>query len=120
VKKQTKDRQKNEGKHCLNFRFIPFNKNKQKTDELKHYLNSPESVEDKNFDIYQFWKVNSLIYPVLSRMARDYLPLQPTSLASEQSFSRGRQFIPYTRARLNDESIKASMIIKGSQHFALS
>ncbi|GAA0165153.1 hypothetical protein LIER_39924 [Lithospermum erythrorhizon] len=54
--------------------------------ELTQYLNEPcENVG--NLDILQWWKLNSIRYPILSKVARDVLAILVSTVASEQAFS---------------------------------
>ncbi|XP_078149575.1 uncharacterized protein LOC144544904 isoform X2 [Carex rostrata] len=48
--------------------------------ELKKYLKGRVEEGDVNFDVLGWWKDNELVYPILSRMARDILAI-PTSVS---------------------------------------
>ncbi|CAI0400835.1 unnamed protein product [Linum tenue] len=54
------------------------------TDELTQYLT--EAPAPIPTDVLEWWKVNSTRYPRLSVMARDFLAVQPTSVAPEEVF----------------------------------
>jgi hypothetical protein len=49
--------------------------------ELNHYLELPI---DENTEPLLWWQAHAKEYPILSNMARDYLTIQATSVASEQ------------------------------------
>lgn len=44
------------------------------------YFNAP--LEDTSVDVLNYWKRNSANYPILSKMAEDYLTVQVSSVAS--------------------------------------
>ncbi|XP_078149449.1 zinc finger BED domain-containing protein RICESLEEPER 2-like [Carex rostrata] len=48
--------------------------------ELKKYLKGRVEEGDVNFDVLGWWKDNELVYPILSRMARDILAI-PVSVS---------------------------------------
>jgi hypothetical protein len=52
--------------------------------ELSRYL---EQAPDEEAEPLSWWKAHIDEYPTLSRMARDYLTIQATSVASEKAFS---------------------------------
>lgn len=52
--------------------------------ELDTYLSSKRA--EKGTDILNWWKNHELFYPNLAKMARDYLSIQATSVASERVF----------------------------------
>ncbi|KAG9450075.1 hypothetical protein H6P81_010040 [Aristolochia fimbriata] len=55
------------------------------TDEFTQYLSEPPAPIAT--DVLEWWKGNSTRYPRLSVMARDYLAVQPTSVAPDELFS---------------------------------
>src|SRR5438034_8566875 len=62
---------------------------KQKTGNLKHneideYLAIP--IEPKNIDPCEWWKNHQSQYPILAKIARDYICIPSTSVPSEQHF----------------------------------
>jgi len=60
--------------------------------ELNTYLHG--QVIDEELDPLNYWREHKLRLPILARMARDYLALQPTSKDVEGNFSKGRRTIP--------------------------
>ncbi len=71
-------------------------------------------MEDRlpfNTDILFYWKANRVRYPTLSKMAQDFLAIQPTGKDIEGTFSKGRRCIPYYRKRLMGDSIVDLMIV---------
>jgi hypothetical protein len=57
---------------------------------------------------------NSPRYPTLSRIARDYLAIQGSSVASERAFSSGRLTGTYLRNRLKTNTFEALQIVKSA------
>src|SRR6266498_3418567 len=78
-------------------------------EEVKHYLNTPIDV---NLDSLLWWKSHQDEFPILSKIARDYLVIQSTSVASEQAFSIAGNTITKTRNRLYPETAKACLCLK--------
>ena len=48
-------------------------------------------------DVLEYWKTNKIRFLILTRMAIDYLALQPTSKDVEGTFSKARRTILYFR-----------------------
>ncbi|CAG8524031.1 15816_t:CDS:1, partial [Cetraspora pellucida] len=72
------------------------------TDELTKYLN--EATLPMNINSLEWWKLNSFRFPVMSRMAKDFLAIQATSVPSEQIFSKAGDTIQAKHARLSEKS----------------
>ncbi|PWA66909.1 zinc finger BED domain-containing protein RICESLEEPER 2 [Artemisia annua] len=67
-------------------------------DELTKYLKEPclELECNEYFDILNWWKLNSPRFPIVSKMAKDILSIQVSTVASKSSFSvSGRVLDPY-------------------------
>jgi hypothetical protein len=77
--------------------------------ELTRYLSAP--LEDK-VDPLLWWHAQQSVYPILSLMARDYLSVQATSVASEQAFSVAGQAITSQRNRLDPDTARASLCLR--------
>ncbi|KAM3283248.1 hypothetical protein P3S67_026893 [Capsicum chacoense] len=60
-------------------------------EELKYYLQSPPEDPRRRINTLDWWRNNESQYPVLSRLARDILNFPMSTVASESSFSQGRQ-----------------------------
>ena len=59
-----------------------------------------------------YWRLESVRFPNLARMAGDYLAISGTSTASEGAFSGGRQLITGFRCRLEGNTIATCMLLK--------
>ena len=58
-------------------------------------------------------------FPILAKMARDYLALQPTSKDVEGNFSKGRRTIPYYRRSQNASSIRNQMLVNSGYNLSV-
>ena len=77
--------------------------------ELNRYLAMP--LEDQ-IDPLIWWQAQQQGFPILSKIARDYLCIQATSIASEQAFSIAGQIISPLRNRLESETARATLCLK--------
>ncbi|KAL4581402.1 hypothetical protein LXL04_017616 [Taraxacum kok-saghyz] len=75
--------------------------------ELDSYLNKPSIKYNKNFYILSWWKLNELRYPIVAQMAKDILGIQISTVASESTFSTGRQVITDYRSNLSVGIVEA-------------
>jgi hAT family C-terminal dimerisation region/Domain of unknown function (DUF4413) len=56
--------------------------------ELDNYLEEPcMNIDEPNFNILQWWRKNSEICLILEKIARDFLAVQVSNIASETAFS---------------------------------
>ena len=89
--------------------------------ELGKYLDEEnESLRNKNFDVLLWWKLNAHRYPVISKMAKNFLTIPATSVSSDSTFSAGGRVLDDYRSSLNPAMVEAlvcaSSWIKGSQN----
>jgi len=77
--------------------------------ELDRYLELP--IDDEAEPLL-WWQAHTCEFPVLSSMARDYLTIQATSVASEHAFSIAGNTITKTRNRLLPETARACLCVK--------
>lgn len=80
------------------------------TDELTQYLSEPPAPIPT--DVLEWWKVNSTRYPRLSLMARDFLAVQPTSVAPEELFCDKGDEIDKQRFCMPHDSTQAILCIR--------
>ncbi|KAL6994938.1 hypothetical protein U1Q18_052505 [Sarracenia purpurea var. burkii] len=80
------------------------------TDELTQYLSEPPAPIST--DVLEWWKANNTRYPRLSVMARDFLALQPTSVASEELFCGKGDEIAKQRFSMPHDSTQTLLCIK--------
>ena len=80
--------------------------------EFQDYLDKSRQitgVDSKSFDCLEWWKVNSMSYPILSQMACGILVIPITTVASEAIFSAGTRVIDSCRAALASETVQVLM-----------
>ncbi|KAJ0527946.1 putative HAT dimerization domain, ribonuclease H-like superfamily, hAT-like transposase, RNase-H [Helianthus annuus] len=75
--------------------------------ELKRYLQEPRVDFTKRFDILIWWKQNAIRFPIVSRMARDILAIQISTIASESAFSTSDRVLDAYRTRLSSNIVEA-------------
>jgi hypothetical protein len=85
--------------------------------ELITYLQ--EKRVKGNVDPLDYWRLNKNRFPILAKMARDYLALQPTSKDVEGNFSKGRRTIPYYRRSQNASSIRNQMLVNSGYNLGV-
>lgn len=79
--------------------------------EIKLYLEALPMASTKA-DPLEWWNANKDILPILSSIAKDYLAVQSSSVASERAFSSARQTCTDNRACLSTESMQATQCLK--------
>lgn len=81
----------------------------QINNELERYL----ALDcNENIPYLLWWKAHSMEFPLLSQMAMDYLAIQATSVASEQTFSVASNTLTKVRNRLHSTTARASLCLK--------
>ncbi|KAK4395957.1 Zinc finger BED domain-containing protein RICESLEEPER 2 [Sesamum angolense] len=64
---------------------------------------------EKEFDVLEWWRVNSVKFKILSFMARNILAIPITTVASKATFSAGSRVIDKYRASLTSETVQVLM-----------
>ena len=82
--------------------FIVLEKEKQLAakGELERYLDEFSEKFTLEFDILAWWKVNSVRFPTLSKVVKDVLAIQFSTVASESAFSTGGRTLDRFRSSL--------------------
>ncbi|KAK2403508.1 zinc finger BED domain-containing protein RICESLEEPER [Trifolium repens] len=75
--------------------------------EVDVYLTEPREKANPDFDILNWWKVNSNKYPILGLIARDILAMPISTVASESAFSTGGRVLNNYRSSLTPHTIEA-------------
>ncbi|XP_065318866.1 uncharacterized protein LOC135926860 [Gordionus sp. m RMFG-2023] len=78
--------------------------------EISKYIDEATISNDTN--PLDWWKLNKNRYPVLSKIARDYLAIPATSSSSERTFLEGLYVITDQRCSLDEHSIQACLCLK--------
>ena len=84
----------------------------EKKSELDYYF---EELRDKsiNFNILNWWKVNSAKYPVILIMAHDILAILVFIIAFESVFSTGRRVLDQYKSSLKYEIAEVLSVSTG-------
>lgn len=77
--------------------------------ELDTFLDEPILSRSDDFDILTWWKVNSIKYLTLSRIAKDILAILVSTMASESAFNTSGRFVSPHRNRLHPKTLEALM-----------
>lgn len=72
-----------------------------------------EKRADKNVDILQWWRQNSVTFPKTAKMAQDLLSIPATSVPAERLFSKAGLIIRKHRNKLHNESARSLLCING-------
>ncbi|KAH9736897.1 BED-type domain-containing protein [Citrus sinensis] len=86
------------------------NENTQNThskSELEFYLEECTLPSTSQFDILSWWKNNQGKYPILAKIARDFLAIPVSTVASESAFSTGGRHLSPHRSRLHPSTVEA-------------
>lgn len=78
--------------------------------EFNQYLASP--LLGVKVNVLDFWRGQQSEFPHLSKMARDYLAVQSSSVSVERDFSDGVDLVTATRCSMNAETVRACMCMK--------
>ncbi|KAF7839307.1 zinc finger BED domain-containing protein RICESLEEPER 2-like [Senna tora] len=81
--------------------------NPENKSEIDQYLLEPREKMSSQFDILNWWKVNSTKFPILALIARDVLAMPISTIASESAFSTGGRVIDTYRSSLAPKTIEA-------------
>ena len=74
--------------------------------ELDRYLMEDVEFLSINFDILNWWKVNSSKFPILAKIARDVLAIPISTVASESTFSTGGRILDPFRSCLAPKTVE--------------
>ncbi|KFY96310.1 hypothetical protein V500_02505 [Pseudogymnoascus sp. VKM F-4518 (FW-2643)] len=71
-----------------------------------------ENGVDRNTNILKYWQAKQYQYPVISRIARDYLAIPASSAASERIFSVGGDIVTKKRNRLLPSTLRYLLCLR--------
>ncbi|KAH9705023.1 BED-type domain-containing protein [Citrus sinensis] len=71
------------------------------------YLEESTLPSTSQFDILSWWKNNQGKYPILPKIARDFLAIPVSTVASESIFSTGGRHLSPHRSRLQPSTVEA-------------
>ncbi|KAF6165252.1 hypothetical protein GIB67_030434 [Kingdonia uniflora] len=81
------------------------------SNELSRYLES-DTIDDVDFDVLKWWKVNEIKFPILTAISRDILAILVSTVASEAAFNGARWLITDYRSSLEPDTIEATMCLR--------
>jgi hypothetical protein len=87
----------------------------QPENEVTVYLSLPEM--NINSNPFSWWREHKEQFPILSKLARIYLPIPATSTPSERLFSCAGNLLMAKRTRLNPELFNRLMFLKKNTSF---
>ena len=79
-------------------------------DEVTMYI-SQRHVMDDDRDLLGWWKLNSVVYPKLSKVARSVLCIPASSSSSERVFSAAGRTIEQRRTALKPATVDAILFL---------
>ena len=79
----------------------------QGSSEIDIYLLEANVRTEGDFDILQWWKMNSDRFEVLGQMARDILAIPVSTVVSELAFSIGGRVVDSLRCSLAPKTVEA-------------
>jgi hypothetical protein len=80
--------------------------------EFDGYIEEKVLPDDENFDILGWWKASGLKYPIMQMIARDFLAIPISTVASESSFSTSGRILTPHRSRLRSDTLEALMCVQ--------
>lgn len=80
--------------------------------EFDIYIEEERLPDDENFDILGWWKANGLKYPIMQKIARDFLAIPISTVASESSFSTSGRILTPHRSKLRSDTLEALMCVQ--------
>ncbi|XP_055830975.1 zinc finger BED domain-containing protein RICESLEEPER 2-like [Solanum dulcamara] len=80
--------------------------------ELDKYLGEEIEDDSKEFNILNWWKMNSARFSILAEMARDVLVVPISSVASQSAFSMGGRLLDSFRSSLTPNLVQALVCLQ--------
>jgi hypothetical protein len=80
--------------------------------EFNRYLMEDVEKTSANFDILNWWKVNSTKFPILAKIARDVLVIPITTVTSESAFSTGGRVLDPFRSSLASVTVEVLICLQ--------
>ncbi|KAK1376156.1 hypothetical protein POM88_032349 [Heracleum sosnowskyi] len=69
-------------------------------------------LSQQSFNILEFWKSQAPYYPIMAAMARDFLTVQASTVASESAFSFSGRVLNERRSSLSPQSLEVCICYK--------
>ncbi|TVU29081.1 hypothetical protein EJB05_20625, partial [Eragrostis curvula] len=88
--------------------FLQSNATECSKSELLIYLDEQNvPIDDKDFKLLDYWKVNAHRFPVVSKLAKKFLVVPASSVSSESTFSEGGRILDDYRSSLSSSMVQA-------------
>jgi hypothetical protein len=81
-------------------------------DELEKYISEPLLKHSGEFDILSWWRGKTKEYPILTKIARDVMVVQVSTVASESAFSAGGRVVDPYHSNLGADMVEALICTK--------
>ncbi|KAL0552077.1 hypothetical protein IC582_011172 [Cucumis melo] len=75
--------------------------------DIDRYLSDPYEELNDQFDVLTWWKLNTVKYPILSKIAQDIFVVPVSTVASEFAFSTGGMILDSFRSSLSPKIVEA-------------
>ncbi|KAK9947517.1 hypothetical protein M0R45_003137 [Rubus argutus] len=85
--------------------------------ELDQYLEVPLIPRVHEFDVLGWWKLNEMMYPTLSKMARDILSIPVSTVPCDSVFDTNAKEMDQYRSSLRAETVEALICTKDWMHY---
>ncbi|XP_031265998.1 zinc finger BED domain-containing protein RICESLEEPER 2-like [Pistacia vera] len=85
---------------------------KSEKSELERYLEEPKFRSVKDFDILTWWRANTPNFPILAKMARDFLAIPVSTAQSNPSFNDDVMKIDPTAIDIDPETTEAFVCVR--------
>ncbi len=76
-----------------------------------------EVLIDYNYDPLKWWKENENRYPLIAKLARQYLYIPASSASSERTFSTAGQIVTKKRNCLSAENVNLLVFLSRNRQF---
>uniref|UniRef100_A0A8I7BJ22 Transposase n=1 Tax=Hordeum vulgare subsp. vulgare TaxID=112509 RepID=A0A8I7BJ22_HORVV len=80
--------------------------------ELDAYLEEPSEEDGVDFHVLGWWKRDAEKFPILATMARDFLAIPLSTVASEAAFTCGKSILGDSRSSLTPDMLEALVCAK--------
>uniref|UniRef100_A0A803QBB7 HAT C-terminal dimerisation domain-containing protein n=1 Tax=Cannabis sativa TaxID=3483 RepID=A0A803QBB7_CANSA len=97
----------------LNKKLDREEENTEKKTEVDRYLMEQcVDVDDVDFDLLTWWKLNASRFKILSMIARDVLAIPVSTVSSESAFSTAGRVVDPFRSSLTPKTVEALICIQ--------
>jgi hypothetical protein len=86
-----------------------------KRSDVYQYLEEQCIKSKDRFDVLAWWKEHMIQYPIMSRVARDYLAIPSSSVSVERLFNFGRDQLGLRRHCMSAETLQQLMVVQHMQ-----